>query len=356
MINISSIKTHMFCPMNLYIQTYLDNEEGDAYCIVRGENVAQRLHETMSFYFKDGYPKERVHVLQGDLAEDMMGLARETYEKLGKEVSTVIHSAAIVAHSGASDDFYRNNILATENIVKFCETYGNRLVHISTTTVSGEGFASEELTETFDETKLYIGQDLSNVYARSKFAAEKIVLEHMEKGLQACIMRMGNLTNRHDGMFQRNFMSNAFQLRLAAVLKEGMIAREMMKAPVEFTPVDEAARAVYALATHDDNAHTVFHIANTHVIEIDRLLAMVERIIGKKIQVVSLDEFTVRAKKERGFANNIDRQGNLVLPMNLKVRSDITEDCLKKLGFAWKEVDEEYLRTYIANMKHNQLL
>ena len=31
MINISSIKTHMFCPMNLYIQTYLDNEENNNY-------------------------------------------------------------------------------------------------------------------------------------------------------------------------------------------------------------------------------------------------------------------------------------------------------------------------------------
>ena len=31
MINISTIKTHMFCPRNLYIQTYVDKEEENNY-------------------------------------------------------------------------------------------------------------------------------------------------------------------------------------------------------------------------------------------------------------------------------------------------------------------------------------
>lgn len=70
----------------------------------------------------------------------------------------------------------------------------------------------------FYESDLYIGQPLDNVYAHSKFEAERIVLEAMTDGLKANIMRMGNLTNRSDGVFQKNYLSNAFLKRVKAVI------------------------------------------------------------------------------------------------------------------------------------------
>ena len=63
----------------------------------------------------------------------------------------------------------------------------------------------------FDETTLFMGQPLENVYARSKFEAEKAVLDAMLEGLEANIIRVGNLTNRvSDAKFQKNHESNAF--------------------------------------------------------------------------------------------------------------------------------------------------
>ena len=46
---------------------------------------------------------------------------------------------------------------------------------------------------------------LNNVYIKSKFIAERLILENISKGLDAQILRLGNITSRYkDGLFQIN--------------------------------------------------------------------------------------------------------------------------------------------------------
>ena len=45
----------------------------------------------------------------------------------------------------------------------------------------------------------------------TKFKAEEVVLEYIEKGLEANILRVGNLTGRYSDLkFQHNVSENAF--------------------------------------------------------------------------------------------------------------------------------------------------
>ena len=56
-----------------------------------------------------------------------------------------------------------------------------------------------------------MGQDLENIYIHSKFEAERITLQQVANGLQAQILRLGNMTSRFlDGKFQINPENNAF--------------------------------------------------------------------------------------------------------------------------------------------------
>ena len=68
------------------------------------------------------------------------------------------------------------------------------------------------------ENNLYIGQYVDNDYVRTKFLAERAILEaKAEKGLDAVILRAGNLMGRYsDGEFQINLLTNAFMRSLAA--------------------------------------------------------------------------------------------------------------------------------------------
>lgn len=63
----------------------------------------------------------------------------------------------------------------------------------------------------FAENNLYVGQQLDNLYIKSKFEAEKNILSEIPNGLNAQILRLGNITNRYsDGKFQINATENAF--------------------------------------------------------------------------------------------------------------------------------------------------
>lgn len=268
---------------------YLEHDSGTAYCLVRGQNQADseaRLRKLLNFYFGDKYTNllgGRIQVLCGDLQKDRLGLTEPDYQALLKRVATVINAAASVKHYGSYQYFYDVNVETTRRLVDFCKQSGARLIHISTTSVSGNGNMDvfdgyiSDTEKHFREDSLYIGQPLENVYARSKFEAEKLVLEAASEGLPACIMRMGNLTNRaSDGVFQINHETNAAAQRVKGVIALGLVPDYLIEDGmyVEFTPIDEAARAILLLTRHFDPERTVFHINSTKVVYLDKLLEL----------------------------------------------------------------------------------
>lgn len=346
---------------------YLDNDTGIAYCIVRGsdkENSTKRLKDLLQFYFGEKYADmHRIEVICGDLQKDNFGLDIDTYQRLVKDVDMVINSAASVKHYGSYKYFYEANVETTKRLIKFCKERNAKLIHTSTLSVSGNSFGDQfdgyisETEKHFYESSLYIEQPLDNVYARSKFEAEKEVLDAMSEGLQANIMRMGNLTNRFsDGVFQKNHESNAFLQRIKSVLELGMVSDYLLDLYTEFTPIDEAASAVMTIARHFSNKQTVFHINSIKVVYMDKLHAMFNE-LGFALQIVGGAEFTEALRqtaKQSGmehifetFINDMDEDEKLNYDSNIRIENGFTVHYLKMLGFEWSDIDIAYLRKYV---------
>lgn len=204
----------------------------------------------------------------------------------------------------------------------------------------------------------YIG---SSAYARSKFEAEKAVLDAMAEGLQANIMRMGNLTNRlSDGMFQRNYESNAFLQRIKGILELGIFPDYLMELYAEFTPIDEAASAVMTITRHFSTEHTVFHINSIKVVYFDKLLQIFNA-LGFKLKTVNGAEFTEALRetvKQTGmehifetYINDIDENDQLNYDSNIRIENDFTVQYLSRLGFEWSNIGIDYLRKYVEYFK-----
>ena len=67
----------------------------------------------------------------------------------------------------------------------------------------------------------------------------------MATGLEAQILRLGNITNRSsDGKFQINSDENAFLSRLKSFIKIGLVPENLLQTNLEFTPVDDCAKAI----------------------------------------------------------------------------------------------------------------
>ncbi len=213
----------------------------------------------------------------------------------------------------------------------------------------------------FFERDLYIGQPLDNVYTRSKFEAERAVLEAMGKGLRANIFRMGNLTSRlSDGVFQKNYETNAFLKRVKAFLELGMIPDYFMSLYVEFTPIDEAASAVMTIARHFSAEQTVFHINSTKVFYMDALIKCCRK-LGYPMEVVSREKFTAALRKTmeqsgmehifETFINDLDANDQLAYDSRIHIETQFTEEYLRRLGFAWTDLGVEYLRKYLGYLQ-----
>lgn len=97
----------------------------------------------------------------------------------------------------------------------------------------------------FSEQNLYVGQNIKGIYTTTKFKAEIAVLEAVSNGLDAQLLRIGNITNRYsDGKFQININDNAFARRIKSFVEIGAFPKYMLTHAIELTPVDVCADAV----------------------------------------------------------------------------------------------------------------
>ncbi len=340
----------------------MKEENGIVYCLVRGENADDRrgrLYRILEYYFGDTYKSEygkRIIPVIGNIEKE--GLA----EQMPEDIQTVIHTAASVKHYGSYSYFHKVNVEGTKHVVDFAKAVGAKLIHVSTLSVSGNTMADDFLAYRseeemfFYETSYYIGQPLDNVYIHSKFEAERQVYDAMLKGLDAKVIRVGNLTSRaRDYKFQPNYKENAFLARVKAFLEFGLFPEYLMSLYVEFSPIDQTAEGVVKIAQYADRQN-VFHLNSDRVLYFDRFLEIIHE-LGIPMKVVDGAAFnralqatikdTATEYIFEALQNDMDDKGELVYDSNIRIMNDFTLWFLKQTGFEWCEIDEKYLRGYL---------
>ena len=350
----------------------LKNTESKIYCLVRGkreQTPKERLIEQYKFYFGEdlsSYLESRVIVVDGSISEKNIGLTDNVIKKLKEDVSTVIHTAARVKHYGEYKEFERINIDGTRNVAEFSLENNFKLIHISSISVSGNYLVKQDNRDLdFTENDLYIGQNYKdNVYVNSKFEAEKIVLDYMEKGLVSQIHRIGILSGRFsDGKFQENISENAFYTRIKSMVVLGCVSKEMLEQKIEFTPVDVCSKAIINLAKTNVADNKVFHLYNHNFIEIREIVEGLKS-IGVNIKIVFEEEFQNKileiskgkdAQILFGIINDINNTKNSKISIDynfsVNIKSDYTQKYLKSLKTEWNKIDKKYIEKIVKYMR-----
>lgn len=357
------------------LDSFLKNEKGIIYCLVRNKDNTlpiDRLHEKILFYFGEDYwkkYKKRIYVLQGDITIQNFGLNSNDYNLVKNDISTVINAGALVKHFGLPKLFNDINVLGTQNVVDFCKKENKRLLHISTISVSGNGEKDETIVETpeninkkkiFKENSLFINQNISGIYTVTKYKAEMIVLEAIYDGLDAQILRMGNITNRFsDGMFQQNVEENAFAKRLKSFIEIGAFPDYLIPHSLELSPVDLCSDAVIKILQNNSFCN-VFHIYNSKLLPVKLLMKTFKK-LGINLTGVS-DELMTKilvgilnddSKKEilSGIIHDMDSDKHLIYTSNVRVNFELTEKYLNNIDFYWKDLNEDYIIKYMNYFK-----
>ena len=356
------------------INSFINNSSGKIYCIVRDKNKTSslvRFMELLHFYFGnklDKYINNRILILKGDVLKDNFALSNKTYNLLTTDVDTVINTVANVKHYGNTTDFTRVNIDSLNAAINFCLKYQKRFIHISSLSISGnmlfENFSLNDkrnFKSNFTENDLYIGQSLDNVYTRSKFEAEKLILNYIiNKNLNAQILRLGNITSRYsDGYFQINPDDNAFANRLKSFLNINCVPEYLLTDYIEFTPVDLCSDAILNILNNNSKNRYIYHVYNDNHVYISDLINYLSD-LGFNITVVPENEFSKNinnilsndnSSSLSGIINDFGMNRKLDYSSHIQIQSNDSKKILAKCNFKWPKIGMSYIKKYILYLQ-----
>ena len=320
------------------------------WCLLRSKGSItpeRRLKEMLVYYFEKDYRSllgTRIRALEGDITQP------ESMEGLSK-IDMVFNCAANVKHFSKGTDIEDINYGGVKNLVALCQKNGAYLVHVSTESVGG--LTPGKVPDVLTEQMLFFGQLTDNQYVHSKFLAERHILEQMAAGrLRAKIMRAGNLSPRaEDGEFQVNMNANAAMGRLKALKLIGACPYELLEGQMEFTPIDQAARAMVLLAT-TPLENCVFNVSNNHMVPMDDVFTRLDKIDGKPLQYVENEDFVRRMKEAQAQPGMAAVMAPLVAYQQSASETEgvetlastvFTMQVLHRLGFRWNPTSSEYV-------------
>ena len=329
-------------------------EDTVIWCLLRPKgslSAERRLKEMLVYYFEKDYRPlfgKRIRVVRGDITQPAVF---DSLKASGTPWSVVVNCAANVKHFSKGTDIEDINYGGVKNLCAFCEATAARLVHVSTESVAGASVGShpKELTEQ----QLYFGQQTANQYVHSKFLAERYILERMAAGaLNGKILRAGNLSPRSaDGEFQVNLNANSAMGRLRAYKLLGACPYSLLDSKMEFSPIDDSARAMVLLA-NTPRENCVFNVSNNHLLPMEDIVSRLRLIDGNKVDYVEFPEFISRMQALMVQPDKAPLLSSLVAyaqsPNQQEVVVDqpsvhFTMQVLYRLGFAWDHTSSEYV-------------
>ena len=338
------------------LKELIDREDVPAiYCLVRADDAEKgehRLKRLLFYYYGRNYKElfgTRLHVVLGDVTAPIA---------VAGEIDTVFNCAAVVKHFSNGTEIEDVNIGGAKHCVDFCMEQGARLVHISTYSTAGlsvDGTPKPDVVQT--EQRLYYGQYMDNRYVHSKFIAERLVLEAAAlHRLNAKVMRVGNLAPRStDGEFQINAQTNAAMGRVRVFKTLGCYPYEMADMPMEFSPINEVARAIVLLA-ETPRACCLFHPFNNHHVHFGDVLEEL-RLIGdapRQVETSAYEQALTQAKADPVKAQQLQ---SLIAYQDMahgkqataiRTTNDYTTQVLYRLGFRWSSTSWDYVDRFLT--------
>ena len=320
------------------------------WCMVRAENdekAERRLKGMLYYYFSNNYKElfgSRLRVINGDVTQDI---------KVDGKVDTVFNCAAVVKHFSKGTEIEDVNVGGAAHCVRFCLLNNARLIHISTYSTAGmsvNGMPPEDTIYT--EQKLYFGQNLGNRYSHSKFISERIVLDAVAlHKLNAKVMRVGNLAPRStDGEFQINFQTNSAMGRIRVYQMLGCYPYDLTDAPMEFSPINEVAKAIVTLSETPQQC-CLFHPYNNHYVHFGDVLEELSKVTQgpRQVEAEAFNEAMEAAKQDPEKAKRLSsliayqdmahgQKAVMISPEN-----QYTTQVLYRLGFRWSSTSWDYV-------------
>ncbi len=227
-------------------------------------------------------PRDRIHLLSGDVVALDLGLSGREYLELVARVTDIYHIASIWFLGVERSEAFEVNVAGAQNVLDTAYEMQNlvRLNHFSTAFVAGDR------TGVIMEDELAQGQNFRNAYEESKFEAERAMREAMHH-LPISIFRPSIIVgDSHTGEIDR--MAGPYYLINAIVNMPSILPIPLPgkgDKPLNLVPIDFVCEAMHRISLRDDTASRTFHLCDPNPLSARSVFELVAQRAGRRAPV-----------------------------------------------------------------------
>jgi len=274
------------------LQALLEQTDDEIHVLLRADDPAhgrERIREGLSSLdvpMDDGPLagwENRVIPVPGDLACARMGLPNRSWQALADRVHAIWHNGALVNYLGDYERLRATNVGGTNEVLRlaFCGR-PKVLNHISSTFVFG--WSNRPVLHEADRN---LGMELLDFgYSQTKWVSEQLVFDAMRHGLEARVFRPALITPSVRGGGY-NF-DVAIRL-LAFMIRHGLTTTAQNQ--VSFSPADQVAANVVAIAGLPDTVGGTFHVTRDAYASLLDITDLLGAILGQTFEAHAIDRF-----------------------------------------------------------------
>ncbi|HML05494.1 MAG TPA: SDR family oxidoreductase [Methanobacterium sp.] len=197
----------------------------------------------------------RIHVLNGDISKNELGMKKEEYDKLVQTVTHVIHTAADWSLKSSLEELQKTNVQGTQNVLKLAQLAHNhhgleRFSHISTAYVAGGKMGK------VSEDSLTSEYGFLSDYEKTKFESE---IEVKKSQFDVSIFRPSMIVGDSSTGYIKTFNTVYVPLKLYLNGKLKVIP-VLPSMKINLVPVDYVADSVVKLTFDKRAVNKTFHL------------------------------------------------------------------------------------------------
>ena len=261
----------------------LARPETQFYLLIQTPFVERASAAVEEIATKTGTPLENFALVEGDVTQPDLGIAREDLDAIREETTSVFHLAAAYDLAVGKDTAFTVNLEGTKNINDFCRSLPNlrRYNYISTCYVAGRR------TGRILENELVHDAGFRNFYEETKYLAEAEV-EKMKADLPVTIFRPSVVVGdsntgqivKYDGIYYL-----IHYLRKApGLLRFINVGNRDVR--LNLVPVDFVVDAIAALSTDETAAGKTLAIADPDPLTTAELFDVIAEKVSRKRSII----------------------------------------------------------------------
>lgn len=301
------------------IKDIFEMSNATLYCHVRAKNEDEgfeRIRKNlMNYHMWIVGMEDRIIPILGDLSMENLGLSPEMYHMINADCDAIYHNGAWVNFIYPYSMLKSANIDGTIEILKLASTKRVIPVHFISTLgvlMSGQYEKGQVLLE---NEKLTHSEELPNGYEQTKWVADMIVYNAIQKGFPASIYRVGMLSGQSaTGVYHK---INEF---LPSVLKGSIQLGylPLIDTKLEMVPIDFISKSIIHCSLKNEMLGNVYHMNHLKPFSIEQIIEWICG-YGYKVEGIQWDiwkQKLISQDKEKLYKNALYPYLDFVTSLN----------------------------------------